>query len=78
MGIYQKNQHIRFLVHGHSSWFTFGLHLVRGAKSLDIDFLEKLDHESWTMKSDDRKRPSTMIRLHGPWCKPTFRRIDLN
>ena len=29
-----KNQHIHFLVHGHSSWSTFSLHLVRGPKSL--------------------------------------------
>ena len=27
-----------FLVHGHSSWSTFGLHLVRGPKALQIDF----------------------------------------
>ena len=32
--ILQKNQHIHFLVHGHSSWSTFGLHLVRGPKAL--------------------------------------------
>ena len=31
---YEKNEHIHFLVHGHSSWFTFGLHLVRGPKAL--------------------------------------------
>ena len=28
------NQHIHFLVHGHSAWSTFGLHLVRGPKTL--------------------------------------------
>ena len=29
-----KSHHIRFLVHGHSSWSTFSLHLVRGPKAL--------------------------------------------
>ena len=29
----ENNQHIHFWVHGHSSLFTFGLHLVRGPKS---------------------------------------------
>ena len=33
----KKNQHFHFLVHGHSSWSTFGLHLVRGPKALYID-----------------------------------------
>ena len=28
-----------FLVNDHSSCFTFGLHLVRGMKALQIDFL---------------------------------------
>jgi hypothetical protein len=27
--IFYKNQHIHLLVHGHSSWSTFGLHLAR-------------------------------------------------
>ena len=30
----KKNQHIHLLVHGHSSWSTFGLHLVRDPKAL--------------------------------------------
>ena len=34
LGIFKKNQHIHFLVHGHSSWSMFGLHLVRGPKTL--------------------------------------------
>ena len=33
-GIYLENQHIRFWVHGHSSWSTFGLHPMRGPKAL--------------------------------------------
>ena len=24
------------------------------------------------MKSDDEKKPSSMVRPHGPWCKPTL------
>ena len=33
--IYIKlNQQIHFLVHGHSSWSTFGSHLMRGPKAL--------------------------------------------
>jgi hypothetical protein len=27
-----KNQHTQFLVHGHSSWSTFGLHQVRAQR----------------------------------------------
>ena len=34
-----------FLVHGHSSWCTFRLHLVKGPKTLQIDFLRK-----WTLE----------------------------
>ena len=34
LDICYKNQHIHILVHGHSSWSTFGLHLVRGPKAL--------------------------------------------
>ena len=29
----KKNQHVHFLVHGHSSWSTFDFHLVRGPKA---------------------------------------------
>ena len=29
----EKNQHIHFLVYCHSSWSTFGLHVVRGPKT---------------------------------------------
>ena len=28
------NQHFHFLTHGHSSWSTFGLYLVKGPKTL--------------------------------------------
>ena len=34
----KKNQHIHSLVHGLSSWSTYGLHLVRGPKALQIVF----------------------------------------
>ena len=58
-----KNQHIHFLVHGHSSWSSFGLHLMRGPKALYIEILR-----NWTKD----KRPSSMAQLHGPQCKPTL------
>ena len=32
-------------------------------------FSKKSDDGSWTIKSDYGKRPSSMVRLHGPWCK---------
>ena len=32
--IKNNNQHIHFLVHGHPSWSTVGVHLVRGPKTL--------------------------------------------
>ena len=28
------------------------------------------DHISWTIKSNHGKKPFSMVRLHGPWCKP--------
>ena len=34
LDIYQKNQHIHILVHGHSSLSIFSLHLVRGPRVL--------------------------------------------
>ena len=34
LGHILKSQHIHFLVHDHSSWSTFGIHLVRGPKAL--------------------------------------------
>ena len=34
LGHVSKSKHIHFLVHGHSSWSTFDLHLVRGSKAL--------------------------------------------
>ena len=47
----EKNQHIHFLVHGHSSLSTFGLNLVRGPKVLQISiFLNQ-----------------TMGKSHLPW-----------
>ena len=49
-----KKQHIHFLVHGHFSWSTFGLHLVKGPKALKVCFLE-LDYE----KCDHGKMPLT-------------------
>ena len=43
-----------FLVNDHSSCFTFSLHLVRGMKALQIDFLRnrtmEVGRSSWTME----------------------------
>jgi hypothetical protein len=44
-GILKKNQHIRLLVHGHSSLSTFGLHLVRVPEALKLAFFQKCDHK---------------------------------
>jgi hypothetical protein len=45
-GTYKKNQRIYFLVHGHSSWSTFGLHRV-GGTMLSKLILKK----SWIMEA---------------------------
>ena len=63
----KKNQHIHNLVHGNSSWFTFGLHLVRSPKALWFDIVRNR-----TMEVGPWKRPSSMVRFHGPWCKPAL------
>ena len=57
--VFSGYQHIHFLVHGHSSWSTFGLHLVRRAQKLcELSFSgirpRKLDHQV------------------GPWKKAIF------
>ena len=36
---HEGNSQIHFLVHGHFSWSTSGLHLVRGPKALRMHFL---------------------------------------
>jgi hypothetical protein len=38
--ILEKNQHIHFQVHGHFSWSTFGIHLIRGLKTVRMHFKE--------------------------------------
>ena len=64
LNIYQKkNQHIHFWVHGHSSWSTFGSHLVWGPKTLYIDIFEKLDHGCWSMEKDHL--PWSDFMVHG-------------
>ena len=57
----KKNQHIQFLVHDHSSWSTFSLHLVKGPRLSKLIF-KKSDHGSWTIDSDHWRRPL----LHSP------------
>jgi hypothetical protein len=68
-------KHIHFLVHGHSSWSTFNSHLVRGPKTFyNWFFLRNWTMEVGPWKSDHEKRPSYVVRLHGPWFKPTLSR----
>ena len=43
-------------------WFTPS----EGSQGFVNWFLRKSDHGSWTTKSDPEKRPSSMVRLHGP------------
>ena len=43
-GIYLKNQHIQFFVHGHSSWRKFVLHLVRDPKTMEVGPREEKKH----------------------------------
>ena len=58
--IYKKNQHLHFLVHGHSSWSTFGLHLVRGPRLSKLKFYEV---RPWN--SDHELGPLTKAIFHG-------------
>ena len=78
LGVYiyiYKNIH--FLVHGHSFWSMFGLHLVRGPKPLKIAFFiyffQKSDHGSVTIK----KCHLGMEQLYVPCCKQPLRPIFL-
>ena len=60
--IFEKNQHVHFLMHGQSSWSTFNLHLMGGPKSLS--FTLYLELQPW--KCDHGKWPSYMGQLCGP------------
>ena len=55
LDIYFLNQHIHFLVHDHSTYSTFSLHLVRGPKTLSIEFFEKIRPWMLDPKSDHEK-----------------------
>ena len=46
-------------------WFTSS----EGPKGFVNFFFKKSGHGSWTIKSDHGKMPSSMVQLHGPWCK---------
>ena len=65
--IYHENKLIHFLVHGHSSWSTFGLHFNEGPIGFKIWFFKKSDHASgpWnpTMKKDHL--PWSDFMVHG-------------
>ena len=49
-------------------WFTPS----EGPKDFVNRFFKKSDCGFWTIKSDHGKRPSSMVRFHGPWCKPAL------
>ena len=63
-----KKQHIDFLVHVHSSWSTFSLHLEKGQKTFVNWFFKESDHGGRSMKQGHI--------FHGPtsWsmCKPAL------
>ena len=56
------------------AWSFFLVYILftpsEGPKGFENWFFKKSDHESWTIKLDRGKRPSSMVRLHGPWWKP--------
>ena len=49
-------------------WFTPS----EGPKGFIYYFFKKSDQKIWTIKSDNETRPSSMVRLHGPWCIPVL------
>ena len=58
------------------AWLVLLIHiqctLSEGPKGFVNSFLKKLDHGSWTIKSDHGKIPPSMVWFHGPWCKPAL------
>ena len=64
-----ENQHMHFWVHGHFSWSTISVHLVRRPKTLRMHLFRNWTMEVCTTTCDHGKMPSDMGQLHGPWCK---------
>ena len=63
LDMYYKNKHIHCLVHNHSFWSTFYVHLVKEGSN---DFGNRLyffkpDHGNWTIRSDHGLMPSSMV-----------------
>ena len=48
-------------------------HSIFSAWSIVKWSFNKSNHGSWIIKSDPGKSPSSMLRLHGRWCKPDLR-----
>jgi hypothetical protein len=72
-------QIIFFLAHSpFGAWSFLLVHIQftpsEGPKCFTNCLFKKLDHGSWTMKSNHEKRPSFVVRPHGPRCKPTLSR----
>ena len=55
----KKNQHLHFLVHGHSSWSTFGLHLVKGPWTMKTNILVTRTMEVVPWSRPTQSRPLT-------------------
>ena len=63
LGIYETHQHVHMLVHGHSSWSTFGLHLVKGPKG----FVHQVFLRNRTMEKGHLPWPGFMSHgVNGP------------
>jgi hypothetical protein len=67
--IFKNNQHIHFLVHGHSTWSTLGLHLVRGPRLCKLVF-----SRDRTMEVGPSSPTMEKAIFHGwtSWCKPAL------
>ena len=69
----QKSTH-SFFVHGHSSWSTFGFTPKEGPKDFVNRFIQQIGPCKLDRQVGPWKRPSFLVRLHGPWCKSALRK----
>ena len=68
---YKKSAHSLF-----GAWSFLLVHIrvtpSERPKDFVYCFLKTSDHGSWTMKSNHGRMPSSMVRLHSPWWKPSI------
>ena len=77
LNLKKKIQNIPFWSYVYKSTYSlFGLHSVYIV--IFILIFKKSNHGSWTIKWDHENKPSYMIWLHGPWCNPTMKRINVS